>query len=76
MGRSTPNAHFPCQPGGAPGPRPDRARSPPGSGNTMPVTAFYAADGSLLAVEGGALVPVSALKIKIAQLLGVTQSGS
>jgi len=51
-------------------------RSPPGSGNTMPLTAFYAADGSLLAVEGGALVPVSALKIKIAQLLGVTQSGS
>jgi len=42
----------------------------------MPLTAFYAADGSLLAVEGGALVPVSALKIKIAQLLGVTQSGS
>ena len=51
-------------------------RSPPGSGNTMPVTAFYAADGSLLAVEGGALVPVSALKVKIAQLFGFHQLGS
>ena len=38
----------------------------------MPLTAFYGAGGRLLAVERGALVPVSALKIKIAQLFGIT----
>lgn len=43
-----------------------------GGGNTMPLTAFYGADGRLLDVERGALVPVGALKIKIAQLFGVT----
>ena len=43
-----------------------------GGGNTMPLTAFYGADGKLLDVERGALVPVSALKIKIAQLFGIT----
>jgi cytochrome c biogenesis protein CcmG, thiol:disulfide interchange protein DsbE len=43
-----------------------------GGGNTMPLTAFYSADGRLLDVERGALVPVSALKIKIAQLFGST----
>ena len=43
-----------------------------GGGNTMPLTAFYGADGRLLDVERGALVPASALKIKIAQLFGVT----
>jgi hypothetical protein len=43
-----------------------------GGGNTMPLTAFYSADGRLLGVERGALVPVSALKIKIAQLFGIT----
>jgi thiol-disulfide isomerase/thioredoxin len=43
-----------------------------GGGNTMPLTAFYSADGRLLDVERGALVPVSALKIKIAQLFGIT----
>ncbi len=43
-----------------------------GGGNTMPLTAFYGADGTLLDVERGALVPAAALKIKIAQLFGVT----
>jgi cytochrome c biogenesis protein CcmG, thiol:disulfide interchange protein DsbE len=43
-----------------------------GGGNTMPMTAFYAADGRLLGVQRGALVPVGALKAKIGQLLGVT----
>ena len=43
-----------------------------GGGNTMPMTAFYGADGSLLDVERGALVPVSILQAKIAQLYGVT----
>jgi thiol-disulfide isomerase/thioredoxin len=43
-----------------------------GGGNTMPMTAFYGADGRLLGVERGALVPASTLKAKIAQLLGVT----
>jgi thiol-disulfide isomerase/thioredoxin len=43
-----------------------------GGGNTMPLTAFYGADGRLLDVERAALVPVSALQIKIAQLYGVT----
>lgn len=43
-----------------------------GGGNTMPLTAFYGANGRLLDVERGALVPVSALKTKIAQLFGVT----
>jgi cytochrome c biogenesis protein CcmG, thiol:disulfide interchange protein DsbE len=43
-----------------------------GGGNTMPLTAFYGADGRLLDVERGALVPAAALKIKIAQLFGVT----
>jgi thiol-disulfide isomerase/thioredoxin len=43
-----------------------------GGGNTMPLTAFYSAGGRLLDVERGALVPVSALKIKIAQLFGIT----
>jgi hypothetical protein len=38
----------------------------------MPLTAFYGADGRLLGVERGALVPASTLKAKIAQLLGVT----
>src|SRR5215469_3581901 len=43
-----------------------------GGGNTMPLTAFYDADGRLLDVERGALVPVSVLQAKIAQLYGVT----
>lgn len=43
-----------------------------GGGNTMPLTAFYGADGRLLGVERGALVPVGALKAKIARLFGVT----
>ena len=43
-----------------------------GGGNTMPLTAFYDADGRLLDVERGALVPVSILQAKIAQLYGVT----
>jgi cytochrome c biogenesis protein CcmG, thiol:disulfide interchange protein DsbE len=43
-----------------------------GGGNTMPMTAFYDANGSLLDVERGALVPVSTLEQKIAQLYGVT----
>ncbi len=43
-----------------------------GGGNTMPLTAFYGANGRLLDVERGALVPVGALKLKIAQLFGVT----
>jgi thiol-disulfide isomerase/thioredoxin len=43
-----------------------------GGGNTMPLTAFYSADGRLLDVERSALVPVDALKFKIAQLYGVT----
>ena len=43
-----------------------------GGGNTMPLTAFYGAGGRLLDVERGALVPVGALKAKIAQLFGVT----
>jgi thiol-disulfide isomerase/thioredoxin len=43
-----------------------------GGGNTMPLTAFYNADGKLLDVQRGALVPVGALKTKIAQLFGVT----
>ena len=44
-----------------------------GGGNTMPLTAFYAADGRLLDVERAALVPVGALQAKIAQLFGVTR---
>ena len=43
-----------------------------GGGNTMPMTAFYGADGRLLDVERGALVPVSALETLIAQLFGIT----
>jgi thiol-disulfide isomerase/thioredoxin len=43
-----------------------------GGGNTMPLTAFYSAGGRLLDVERGALVPVGALKAKIARLFGVT----
>jgi cytochrome c biogenesis protein CcmG/thiol:disulfide interchange protein DsbE len=43
-----------------------------GGGNTMPMTAFYDADGSLLDVERGALVPVSILQAQIARLYGVT----
>jgi thiol-disulfide isomerase/thioredoxin len=43
-----------------------------GGGNTMPLTAFYGANGRLLDVERAALVPVGALKFKIAQLYGVT----
>ena len=43
-----------------------------GGGNTMPLTAFYGADGRLLDVERSAFVPVDALKFKIAQLYGVT----
>ena len=43
-----------------------------GGGNTMPLTAFYGAGGRLLDVERGALVPVGALKAKIARLIGVT----
>jgi len=42
-----------------------------GGGNTMPMTAFYGADGRLLDVERGALVPVSLLAMKIARLFGV-----
>jgi thiol-disulfide isomerase/thioredoxin len=42
-----------------------------GGGNTMPLTAFYGANGRLLDVEPGALVPVATLKTKIAQLFGV-----
>ena len=43
-----------------------------GGGNTMPLTAFYSASGRLLDVERGALVPVSALQTKIAQLYGIS----
>jgi thiol-disulfide isomerase/thioredoxin len=43
-----------------------------GGGNTMPLTAFYGADGRLLDVERGALVPVAALQAKIARLYGIT----
>jgi cytochrome c biogenesis protein CcmG/thiol:disulfide interchange protein DsbE len=43
-----------------------------GGGNTMPLTAFYGADGKLLDVERGALVPAGALQAKIAQLFGIT----
>jgi cytochrome c biogenesis protein CcmG, thiol:disulfide interchange protein DsbE len=43
-----------------------------GGGNTMPLTAFYGAEGLLLGVERGALVPAGALKAKIARLFGVT----
>jgi thiol-disulfide isomerase/thioredoxin len=43
-----------------------------GGGNTMPMTAFYGANGRLLKVERGALVPVGLLAAKIAQLFGVT----
>jgi thiol-disulfide isomerase/thioredoxin len=43
-----------------------------GGGNTMPMTAFYGADGRLLDVERAALVPVGALQAKIAQLYGIT----
>jgi thiol-disulfide isomerase/thioredoxin len=43
-----------------------------GGGNTMPLTAFYGADGKLLDVERGAMVPVGALQAKIAQLYGIT----
>ena len=43
-----------------------------GGGNTMPLTAFYGVGGRLLNVERAALVPVGALKIKIAQLFGIT----
>jgi cytochrome c biogenesis protein CcmG, thiol:disulfide interchange protein DsbE len=43
-----------------------------GGGNTMPLTAFYGADGRLLDVQRGALVPVGTLKAKIARLFGVT----
>jgi len=43
-----------------------------GGGNTMPLTAFYGADGKLLDVERGALVPVGDLQAKIAQLFGIT----
>ena len=43
-----------------------------GGGNTMPLTAFYSAGGRLLDVERGALVPVSALQARIAQLFGIT----
>ena len=43
-----------------------------GGGNTMPLTAFYSASGRLLAVERGALVPVSALQAKIARLFGIS----
>jgi cytochrome c biogenesis protein CcmG, thiol:disulfide interchange protein DsbE len=42
-----------------------------GGGNTMPLTAFYGADGKLLDVERGALVPAAALQAKIAQLFGI-----
>jgi thiol-disulfide isomerase/thioredoxin len=44
-----------------------------GGGNTMPLTAFYGANGRLLDVERGALVPAGALKRKIARLFGVTK---
>jgi len=43
-----------------------------GGGNTMPLTAFYGANGRLLDVERAALVPAAALKTKIAQLFRIT----
>lgn len=43
-----------------------------GGGNTMPLTAFYDANGKLLDVEHLALVPVSVLQAKINQLQGIT----
>jgi thiol-disulfide isomerase/thioredoxin len=43
-----------------------------GGGNTMPMTAFYSANGRLLDVERGALVPAGTLQAKIAQLYGIT----
>jgi thiol-disulfide isomerase/thioredoxin len=54
------------------GPNGNALHSALGGGNTMPLTAFYGADGRLLDVERGALVPVSLLKAKIAELFGVT----
>jgi len=54
------------------GPDGDGLHAALGGGNTMPLTAFYGADGRLLDVERTALVPASALKVKIAQLFGVT----
>ena len=54
------------------GPDGDGLHAALGGGNTMPLTAFYGVGGRLLDVERGALVPVSALKAKIAQLFGVT----
>ncbi len=55
------------------GPDGDGLHAALGGGNTMPLTAFYGADGRLLDVERAALVPVSALETKIAQLFGVTR---
>jgi thiol-disulfide isomerase/thioredoxin len=54
------------------GPNGNDLHSALGGGNTMPLTAFYGADGRLLDVERTALVPVGALQAKIAQLYGVT----
>lgn len=42
-----------------------------GGGNSMPLTAFYDANGKLLAVERSALVGQSALHNKIKQLYAV-----
>jgi len=54
------------------GPDGDGLHAALGGGNTMPLTAFYGADGRLLDVERAAPVPAAALKIKIAELFGVT----
>lgn len=42
-----------------------------GGGNSMPLTAFYSADGTLLAVERTAL-PEEALRAELARLYGIT----
>ena len=43
-----------------------------GGGNTMPLTAFYDANGTLLHVEHTAIVPQSALHAKITELFHLT----
>jgi hypothetical protein len=42
-----------------------------GGGNSMPITAFYNANGHLVEVERGAL-PEPALRDKLQQLFGIT----
>jgi hypothetical protein len=61
------------EPGPRVGPNGNGWHAALGDGNTMPLTAHYSADGRLLDVERGALVPGPALKRKIAQLFGFNQ---